>query len=270
MTACAVIGRNSSGGEGSSSINNCESKECCEGDDSNELGICEPLGFESGGVEEIEDEESKLVEKSRAEEFDYNTVEACAAQNEVIDYFAPLGEVDSKGPTWYIQNHEEKDGCFEEDSDSLLSIPPLQTVKPLCQERPLFMAHEVKDLGAEACGKETQEMPASIEILRKVNSEQRQQCGAVLALCRELEEGRCLAQACASLFCGEGNSVQDSPRPLSAGSSHLGPYQQWLAREMAWSVKLPASIGPSLSGVQCLVQIMLKRHYQRLHWTQII
>ena len=158
------LGRNSSGGEGSSCLNNCESKECCEGDNSIEFGICEPLGFESGGVEE-----SKLMEKSRAEAFDYNSVEAFAAQGEVIDYFAPLGEVDTNDPNWCIQNIEERDGYSEEDSESLLSIPPLQsvTVKPLCQEGSLFTAPEVNDLGAEdtESGKDNKEMPASIEIL---------------------------------------------------------------------------------------------------------
>ena len=223
ITAFAVIGRNSSSSE--CPINNWEGKQCCEGNNS------------------IENEELKHTVKSRTDAFDYNTVEVCAAQDEVIDYFAPLGEDTS----WNIQNAEEG------SESSLLSIPPL------CQEGPLFMAPEAKDLEAEdsESGKDFTEFPAaSIEILRKANTEQRQQCGAILALCRELEEGRSFAQDCASLFSGEINSAQESPRPLpvSGSSKHLGPYQQWLAREMAWSVKLPSSIGPSLSGVQCLAQ----------------
>ena len=251
MRAYAVIGNNSTGVEGSTS--NCESKECCkENQHCNELGFCEPgqLGLESGhNMEKIEDEKTETT----AEEFDYNKVEAsAAARHEVISYFAPLGKVDS---SWCI---EDRDVCFEEGSEcSLLSIPPLQshTAKPLCQEGSLFMLPELKSLRAEdlESGKFSMDLPALIEILRKANSEQRQQCGAILALCREQEEGWRLAQACAaSLFSGERNSAQ--PLPVSGTFSHLGPYQQWLAREMAWSVKLPSSIGrrrsKSLSGVQ--------------------
>ena len=267
MLAYAVIGTNCSGGEGS--INNCKSSECWEDKNCKELSICEPSGFESGVVAKIGDKESKLVEKMTAEKFDYNTVEASAAQGEVINYYAPLEKVDTNGRSWCVEDTVERSGYLDEGSEaSLLSIPPLQleTIKPLCEEEPLVFENtsEAKDLGVEDFenGKVKEGLPASIEDLRKANSVQRHQCGAILALCREQEEGRRLAQACASLLCGEINSGQDSSQPIPVGgaTSHLGPYQQWLAREMVWSVKLPPSIGQrsseSLSDVQYLLRIM--------------
>ena len=267
MPAFAVIGTNSSGGE--VSINNCESTECWEDKSCNELGICEPLGFESGGVAKFGDTESILVEKTAGEKFDYNTVEASAAQGEVINYFAPLRKVDKNDRSWCLEDTVERADYLDDGSDaSLLSIPPLQleTRKPRCEEQPLCFENtsEEKYVRVEDFehGKVKEGLPASIEDLRKANSAQRHQCGAILALCREQEEGRRLAQACASLLCEEINSGQDASHPIPVGSatSHLGPYQQWLAREMVWSVKLPSSIGQrsseSLSGVQYTLQSM--------------
>ena len=249
-------------------MKNCESTECWEDKSCNELGICEPLGFKSVSLAKFGDTESKLVEKTAGDKFDYNTVEASAAQGEVINYYAPLRKVGTnvKCQSWCLEDTVERADYLDEGSEaSLLSIPPLQleTVKPLCEEEPLCFEEtaEAKDVRVEDFekGKVKEGLPASIEDLRKANSAQRHQCGAILALCREQEEGQRLAQACASLLI---NSEQDPSQPIPVGSatSHLGPYQQWLAREMVWSVKLPSSVGQrsseSLSDVQYSVQIM--------------
>ena len=243
MTAFAVIGRNSSGGEGSI-------KECGKDKNGNELEMCEPLGPENGDVQTktLKDVESKLLtEKTSKDNFDYNTIDPCLVEGDVINYYAPSGVVGVVGRSWSVESREESDGVFEEASESsVLSIPPLQseTLKPFREGGTLCIndASEMQDFGVADFenGKFNGELTiATIEDLRKANSKQRQQCGALLAICRELEEGQRLAEACASLICV--NSGHHSH--IGGSSSPLGPYQQWLAREMAWSVRLPSSIG---------------------------